>query len=100
VTYTRSPAAGRHDHAGAGQRLVVSGVARLGDPLEMLRWGHHGVMRDGIVAGVVERVGPLVDLRAARFDRLLPRAAGADVGDATGGEYAADLVGRHSALVF
>ena len=63
----------RGDHTAHAGVLVAARVQRSREPLRMVWRRHNRIPRDGVVAGVVERVGPLVDRVQARFLRDRPR---------------------------
>ena len=84
----------RHCHAHTRQGIVVASDARRVKPLQMLRRPHHRIPRYRIVAGVVQRVRPIVDCIASRFDRAAPAAVAADAGRAAGRQHAEHFLHR------
>ena len=92
VADIEQPAPGRDHGAHAGGPAVTSSPERCGGPLEMFGRAHHGILRHGVVPGVVQVVGPLVDLRRPRLDCLRPSVGGSNAGGAAGGQDTHHLV--------
>ena len=81
----QSPTAGDHG-AHACHAIVVPRPSRAADPLHVARWADLGVVGHRIAAGVMQVMGPVVDVAWTRF--LVTRPSGSRAGhqDALGGE--------------
>ena len=100
VEDVEDPPSARHHRTHTRPAVVVPGPAGAAGPAEVTRRADQLVLRDGVALGVVEVVGPVVDLGRSRFDRLCPTGTALQVGRSAGAKHSHYLVGRDVAEIF
>ncbi|MBA7702548.1 hypothetical protein ES703_111317 [subsurface metagenome] len=91
--------AGRDDGADTGEMVVTSGPFRPANPLDVIWRPYNRIIRNGIVARIVEEVCPLVELFGPRLDSPGPCPAFFDIRYAVGTQHAHHLAHRNSTEV-
>ena len=79
---------------------MVPRPARAADPLQVPRRSDDLIVGDGVAAGVVEVVGPFVDVLRTRLDGHLPTSVRTDHCNALRSEHAEDFLHLKVAQVF